>query len=69
MFVGCSHCGVCIVVLYISVLSALVIFYSTVDSIRSVRLYSLCGLIMFVAPSMMSIDFLLTLFLFCSLSG
>ena len=32
--------------LCISVLSALVMFYSAVDSVRSIRVFNLCGLVM-----------------------
>lgn len=35
-----------------SVLSALGMFYSAVDSIKRIRLFHLCSLIMFVAPTM-----------------
>lgn len=44
--------------LYTSALVALVMLYSAVVSIRSVKLFHLCGLIMLVAPAIVSTYFL-----------
>lgn len=40
-------------------LSALVMVYSAVDSITSVLLFTLCGLIILVAPAVVSMDILI----------